>query len=189
MGCALALLLALPSAAVATTVQYHTDEELFALADAVIVGHVWRESVSNEGGLIRSRYEIQVQESLKSAGEKVGDYIIVQTLGGSAPEVGGGEYIAGSPHPQPGVDAIMFLKRHRSENGSREDGPDEYSVISMGLGHMEIRYNAQMRRYFTHRDLASLALVRKGTAEVLIPEDQLATEVLEKLRQLKTGGQ
>ena len=163
-----------PVAALATTVQYRTDEEMFALADAVIVGHVWREAVSNESGMIRSRYEIQVQESLKSAGERVGDYIVVQTLGGEAPELGGGEYVAGSPHPQPGADVIMFLQRHGKE----------YSVLSMGLGHFEIRYNAQLHRYFTHRDLASLALVRKGPSEVLIPEDQLASEVLEKLRKL-----
>lgn len=166
------LLLCASAPAFATTVQYHDDDELFAMADAVIVGHVWRELVSFEAGMTRSRYEIQVQESLK--GPKAGEYIVVQTPGGESPEFGGGEFIAGSPHPKPGADVIVFLAKHGNE----------YGVLSLALGHYELRYDAGIHRYLTHRDTASLALVKPGSQAVLVPEDQLATEVLAHLRKL-----
>ena len=170
-----AVVLAMSSPALATMVEYRTDEELFDKADAVVVGHVWRETVAAEGGMIRSRYEIQVQEALK--GEKVGHFIVVQTLGGEDPYGGGGEFVAGSPHPKPGSDVILFLMKHG----------DEYGVLSMALGHYELRYDAGMHRYFTHRDLASIALMKAGSEEVLVPEDQLATEVLAHLRKVSAG--
>jgi hypothetical protein len=167
------LLLAMGLPAQATTVEYRNEAELFDKADAVVAGHVWREFVTFEGGMTRSHYEIEVQEGFKGA--RPGQYIIVQTIGGELPN--GGEYVSGSPHPKPGADVIMFLTGPHGK---------EYGVLSLALGHYELRYNAAMHRYFTHRDVGSLSLVKGGAAgtQVIVPEDQLASEVLAKLRAL-----
>ena len=171
-------MLFLPGIAAATTIEYSNDEELFFKASTVVLGHVWSEQVLNVEGMVRSKYEVEIQEVIKGK-EKPGHYIVVETLGGQF-ENGSGEYVAGSPHPGIGSDVILFLV-----------GPweGEYFIHSLALGHYEIRYHTPSHRFLAHRETSGVQLVGASATElagrtVSVPEDRLATEILFKLRRL-----
>lgn len=179
----LALLALSPSAAMATSIAYFTDDELFDMAEVVMVGVVWRRDV-DRSGYPRTEYEVEAEECFK--GCKARNFVTMSYMGAPADELGpNDEWVMGMPAPKTGSRIIVYL--YRSPTG-------RLVPISMGLSQFTVFYHPELKRHIAHREVDEVAIFlpaasptakREGRAdsyEVAIPRDVLATDVVESLR-------
>jgi hypothetical protein len=178
-------MLAFPLTTHATSVAYYDDDQLFAMADVVVLGVVWRRDI-DRSGYPRTEYEIQSEECFK--GCTSGAFVTMSLLG--APRGSdhvGDEWITGMPSPDLNTRVLVYLKRTARQT---------LVPISLGLSHYTLTYHTGLKRYMAHRDVDHVDIVKAprpgreaDEGEVIIAQDRSATDLVESLRQkAKKGG-
>jgi hypothetical protein len=156
----------------------YTDEQLFDMADVVVLASVWRREAVDDGQTLpHTNYEIEAVDCFK--GCQKGAWLIARSPGHTArDEFGHRVTVSGSVELATGDRVITYLKR--MPNG-------DLVPISLGLSVFRLHYQPVLKRYIARRLIKGLSLVtpgREAQPDVESSPDRFAMDVVDSIRQL-----
>ncbi len=159
----------------------YTDEQLFDMADVVVLASVWRSEAVDDGETMpHTNYEIEAVDCFKGCDK--GSWLVARSPGYKEHnQYGNRVAVAGALELETGDRVITYLKRMPG---------GDLVPISLGLSVFRLHYQPVLKRYIARRLIQGLSLVTPGRdapEEVVASPDRFAMDVVDSLRRLSAA--